>query len=247
MNFISRSLRILFSVYAGTYFILSFLIVIPCYFIVFNFWSKEKAPHVAHKVSRNWAFITFAFFFIRTKIKNKELIDKNQTYVFIANHRSMLDIPVYAMACSNTIRFLAKAELAKIPLLGYVIKNLYLTVARSDKSDRSKSLEAMKRALDENVSVFLCPEGTRNRTHKLLLDFHDGAFRVAIKTQKPLAVLTVVNADKLLSPYRQFELSPGTIYATWSKPISTLGMTEDDVPKLKEAARQLMIEILSKN
>jgi 1-acyl-sn-glycerol-3-phosphate acyltransferase len=70
----------------------------------------------------------------------------------------MLDIPAYAAACSNSFRFLSKAELAKIPLLGYVIKNLYITVNRTDRSDRSKSIERMKETIDEGLSVFLAPE-----------------------------------------------------------------------------------------
>jgi 1-acyl-sn-glycerol-3-phosphate acyltransferase len=180
----------------------------------------------------------------RIKIKNRNYIDPKQTYVFIANHRSFLDIPAYAVSCKNSIRFLAKIELTKIPLLGYVIKKLYISVDRKDKEARKQSLENMMNSLKEGISVFICPEGTRNRTEKPLLDFRDGAFRLAIESQLPLAVLTVKGADKLLSPKRPLELSPGTIECIWSKPIVTTGMTMDDMEKLKETARQLMLASL---
>lgn len=247
MNPVLSVLRVLFTVYAVTVFVLSFFIFTPFYFIIFNFWNKRKAPHVAHKVSRIWGQFLLIFYLIRVKITYPEFIDPDETYVFIANHRSMLDIPMYAKSCKNTFRFLAKFELTKIPFFGYMVKNLYITVKRGDKSDRIKSMDAMKTSIEENISVFLCPEGTRNKTQKPLLDFHDGAFRLAIKTQKPVAVLTIINSDKVLSPIGFPKLSPGVIHAEWNKPIVTTGMTDDDVPALKEKCRQLMVEVLKKN
>lgn len=167
--------------------------------------------------------------------------------MFVANHVSFLDIPLYARSCKNTFRFLSKAELAKIPLMGYVIKNLYITVDRSDKKDRSKSLDKMKESLDEGISVFLAPEGTRNKTDQPLLDFREGAFRLAIKAQVPLAILTIKNSQKLLSPLRPLEMRPGIIYAEWSEPIDISNLGEEDVTTLKEKARDAMLAVLTES
>ena len=244
MNFIIRMLRFLFTLVISIFFTITFFITIPCYFIIFSFYKGKKAAVVAHRLTRYWGKSLFILFMVRLKIKNKHFIDPKQTYVFVANHQSFLDIPAYTIACNNTLRFLAKVELTKAPLLGYVIKNLYISVDRKDKLARIKSMENMMNSLKEGVSVFICPEGTRNRTDKPLLDFHDGAFRLAIESQLPLAVLTLVDSKRLLSPSRPFELSPGTIHCTWSKPIDTKGMTMDDLSRLKEQARRLMMESL---
>lgn len=240
-----RLLRLIFSLYALCFFVLSFFIVMPCYFFIFNVFNEKLAPHVAHRVSRFWARLLFAGFFIKPKINNTHFVDASKTYVFVGNHRSFLDIPLFAISCKNTFRFLAKAELTRIPLMGYVIKKLYISVWRGDKKDRSKSMEAMKNSLYENVSVFLCPEGTRNKTDKPLLDFKDGAFRLALKAQTPVAVLTIVNSDKLLSPLRPAEMRPGIIHASWSEPIETKGMTEDDLDFLREKVKKQMLEHLA--
>jgi 1-acyl-sn-glycerol-3-phosphate acyltransferase len=242
--FFIRALRFLYGILAAVLFAISLLIVVPIYFIIFSVFSAKKAPHVAHKVSRLWAGTFYVLFFIRVKIKNAELIDKNKTYVFISNHLSQLDIPAYAIACKNTIRFLAKIELTKIPLMGYVIHKLYLSVDRSSSEARKQSMLNMRKSIAEGVSVFICPEGTRNRTNQPLLDFKDGAFRLAIETQVPLAIMTVLDSQKLLSPLRPVELAPGTIHAIWDKPIETKGMTEADVPALKEKARAMMLKHL---
>jgi len=230
---ITRFFRFLFTIVTGLLFVVSFLIAIPCYFVVFSLASAKNAPRIAHRITRAWARVLFTIFLVRVKVKHRELVDENTTYVFIANHRSQLDIPSYLLACNNTYRFLAKAELTKAPLLGYVIKRLYISVDRKNKEARAKSMENMMDSLRENISVFICPEGTRNKTDQPLIDFRDGAFRLAIAAQVPLAVLTLSNADKLLSPFRPFELSPGTITCTWSKPIPTTGMTPDDIESLK--------------
>src|SRR5438309_10620646 len=126
MKFSLRFLKNLFGIYALIIFCLSLIVTGICYFLVFTFASKEKAPHIAHqKISRNWAGFLFPVFGLRVKIKNKELLDPKQTYIFVANHRSQLDIPAYALACEHTIRFLAKEELTKLPLMGYIIRRLY--------------------------------------------------------------------------------------------------------------------------
>ena len=241
-----RALRFIYGIIAATLFAVSLLMVVPFYFIIFSVVPEKKAPHVAHKISRGWAKIFYIIFLIRVKTKGQELIDKNKTYVFVGNHLSQLDIPAYALACKNTIRFLAKIELTKIPLMGYVIHKLYLSVDRSSKEARSQSMLNMRKSIEEGISVFICPEGTRNRTSEPLLDFKDGAFRLAIQAQVPLAVLTILDSQKLLSPLRPVELAPGTIHAIWDKPIDTKGMTEDDVPALKEKARELMLKHLVK-
>jgi 1-acyl-sn-glycerol-3-phosphate acyltransferase len=239
----SRLARLLFGLYCILPFAFSFLVMIPLYFLIFNFGGK-RAPVIAHKLSRVWAAFLLLAFFLKVRIRNKEYIDPKSEYVFIANHLSMLDIPVYAVACKNTFRFLAKAELGKAPLLGYVVRKLYITVNRGDKTDRAKSIEKMKKSLQEGISIFLAPEGTRNKTEEPLLPFRDGAFLLAIASGKPLAVLTILNSHEHLSPAHMLELMPGTIYAVWSKPVPTEGMTEKDIPELKEKVRNMMLAIL---
>ena len=140
-----RPFRLLYGLLAATLFAVSLLIVVPVYFLVFTFFSEKRAPHIAHKyISRSWAKIFYIIFLIRVKVKGRELIDKNKTYVFVANHLSQLDIPAYAIACRNTIRFLAKIELTKIPLMGWVIHKLYLSVDRSNKEARHRSMLNMQ-------------------------------------------------------------------------------------------------------
>jgi 1-acyl-sn-glycerol-3-phosphate acyltransferase len=133
-----------------------------------------------------------------------------------------------------------------VPVFGYVVKRLYITVDRKSRKDSIESVERMKDSLlREKISVVLFPEGTRNRSNEPLLNFKDGAFRLAIETQLPIAVLTILNTREY-SAAGKFELRPGTIHAAWSEPIDTKGMTANDIPMLKEKVREVFLRNLGK-
>ncbi len=241
-----RILKTIWGIYGLIIFVTTLMLVIIAFFIVFTFVPKKQAPFVAHRfISRTWAASLFVLFGIRLKVKNRDFLKKEQTYVFVANHLSQLDIPAYAVAAKHALKFLAKEELTKIPLMGYIIRNLYISVNRKDKFARAKSMENMISAIRDGISVFICPEGTRNKTNQPLLEFRDGAFRLAIQAQVPIATLTLVNSGKLLSPLHPLELSPGTLTCIWSEPISTIGMTEEDIPALKQKVINEMLRNLN--
>ncbi len=240
--------RSLFGLWAALIFSISMILAGVFYFVIFSTCSSGKAPHIAHgKVSRIWAGFLLFCYGIRLHIKNENVLERNTTYVFVANHRSMLDIPAYALACHHTFRFLAKAELMKIPVLGYIIRKLYISVDRKNKEARVKSMENMNRSIRDGISVFICPEGTRNKTNDPLLSFHDGAFRLAISAQVPLAVLTILHSGKLLSPNQPLEMRPGTIDCVWAPVIETKGLTEKDIPMLKQQVIDIMEKELLKS
>lgn len=247
-NIFVQFLMTLFGLYAIFIMILSFFIVIPCYFVIFTFASKDKAPFKAHKISRFWANLLFNCFFIKVDIRGMELINPDKAYVFICNHRSQLDIPLFARACVNTFRFLSKVEVTKIPLIGYVVKRLYITVDRKSKEDRAKSLLRMSDSLlKEKISMVIFPEGTRNRTTQPLIDLKDGAFRLAIDTQLPIAVLTILNSGEFSPANKLMQLKPGTLKAIWTEPIPTINMKTEDTPRLKDQVRQRILEVLKAN
>jgi len=235
----------LFGFYALLVMIVSLFIVIPPYFFIFTFMPKSKAPFRAHKVSRFWAKLLFTCFFIKVEVKGKERIKPKEHYVFVCNHRSQLDIPLFAMACVNPFRFLAKVEVTRIPLVGYVVKKLYITVDRKNMKNRVQSFVKMQNSLvRENISMVIFPEGTRNRTEKPLIDFKDGAFRLAIETKSPIAALAIFHSGELSPADRFMQLKPGTLKAIWTEPIPTHNMSWEDAPLLKEQVRKRLLEAL---
>ena len=133
-----------------------------------------------------------------------------------------------------------------MPVIGYVIKKLYIPVKRKSKEDRAKSMDKMVRSLRDGISVYIYPEGTRNKSKQALADFYDGAFRLAIEAQVPLAVCTLIGSDKLLSPLGNMNLMPGTIHAYWHQPIVTKGLSSADVENLKQQTKDIMLQNISR-
>lgn len=178
---------------------------------------------------------------IRLKVEGREKLDPKQSYVIVGNHRSALDFIVHAHAFPGVFRFLAKQELQKIPVFGWVVKKMCLTVDRSSAMSRARSVVALKENLANGWSIFIYPEGSRNKSDDLLGPFYDGAFRIAIQTKAPLAVETIVNMSKIASGYG---LRPGTVRIVWDEPIPTDGMTTADIPALKERVEKMMLRRL---
>ena len=174
---------------------------------------------------------------IRLKVEGRGRLDRKQSYVIVGNHSSSLDFIVHAHAFPGVFRFLAKQELQKIPVFGWVVKKMCLIVDRSSAMSRARSVVALKQHLAEGWSIFIYPEGSRNKSDDLLGPFYDGAFRIAIQTKAPLAVETILNMSKIASGYG---LRPGTVRIVWDEPIPTVGMTANDIPALKERVEQMM-------
>lgn len=216
------------------------IISIPFYFVVFSFKiGGNKMALYGHSITRMASHILYFFLGIRVVVKGKELIDKNQVYVFVANHNALVDVPAMVMAVPITFKYLAKYELTKIPLFGYIINNLYFSVKREDKGDRAKSMDAMKKCLDSGISLFIYPEGTRNKTNETLAPFYDGAFRLSLASGKPIGICSIRNAKKILN---KNEMQPGTLECIFSKPI--FPASNDDIESLKEKVRVALLRNL---
>lgn len=136
--------------------------------------------------------------------------------MFISNHTSLLDVPACALVTPGTFRYLAKEELTKVPLFGYIIRKLYLSVNRKDEESRARSMNNMLASLKDGISIFIFPEGTRNKTDQPLAKFYDGAFRLSLETNTPLVPMTILNSKKLLW---KFQLRPGYLDCYWGEPI----------------------------
>jgi 1-acyl-sn-glycerol-3-phosphate acyltransferase len=127
----------------------------------------------------------------------------------------MLDIPICAISTRHFFKFLAKAELVKIPLLGFIIRKLYITVNRNSLRGRVKSYQVMRDEISAGISVWIYPEGTRARTLLPLNSFQEGAFRLANETNTAIAIAAINDSGKHLPSGAIFPFRPGKIDIYW--------------------------------
>lgn len=248
-----KLLKSIFQFLWSIYFIFGFMLMMMIALIVF------KIQHFLFKDKYETQFKDFLFrgigklmqfvFFIKTENNYHYEYDKTKSYIIVGNHNAAVDIPLNTSTCPKNInlKFLSKAEAAKIPMVGPLIKALSVLVERKNSTSRKRTFELMAKELTKGYSIFLYVEGTRNRTKEPLKKFYDGAFRLAIEHQLPIVVCTLVGTKKINSPHKLLSFLPGKIVSHWEIPIETKGMKKEDIPALKGKIKKIMIERLGFN
>ena len=177
----------------------------------------------------------------------EEQNDKDLEYIFVSNHISYLDIPMMMKVIrGQNIRILGKAEMNKIPLFGSIYKRGTVSVNRENAEARSKSVHQLISFIHKRISVFICPEGTFNKTNEPLKFFYNGAFKIAIETQKPIRPILFLDTYDRLNYESIFSLNPGKCRSVYLSQTITEGLTLKDVPALKEKIFNQMEEALIK-
>ena len=135
--------------------------------------------------------------FWKVVVDGREKIDKNQAYVIIPNHQSMLDIVFFNML-RHRLRWVSKIEIFKVPLVGVEMRMVkYIEVVRGSKSSVIRMMEKCMESLREGISVVIFPEGTRSLTGAIG-KFKSGAFQLAVKTDKPLLPVLIDGTGDIL-------------------------------------------------
>jgi len=212
--------------------------------IVLPFVFGERFGAVGYFFLRLWSWVFSLLTFIRYRFYGRENIRKGQAYIFVSNHTSFLDLPGLTMLIPGQYRPLAKKELLKIPVFGWITKSAAVVVDRSSPESRKRSMDKLKNLLMRGISILIFPEGTQNRTSKILQPFRDGAFRIAIDTQEPVLPLVIVGAGPLMPP-GTINLRPGLIRIYCGEEISTAGMTTQETQDLKDRTFAVMADMIT--
>ncbi|HUO46611.1 MAG TPA: lysophospholipid acyltransferase family protein [Acidimicrobiia bacterium] len=178
------------------------------------------------------------------EIRGQENVDLGQTYVVVANHLSILDIMASFLAVPLPIRFLAKKELFKVPILAPAMRSIGIVeVDRQARSAIHERVNQQARSLVENGrSLIIYPEGTRARDGKLR-PFKKGAFTMAVAGQIPILPVTIHGTYEAWPPGRRL-VRGGKITVVVDPPIPTLGRGKEDVTKLTDEARAVVAKRL---
>ncbi|RYG50855.1 MAG: 1-acyl-sn-glycerol-3-phosphate acyltransferase [Chitinophagaceae bacterium] len=171
------------------------------------------------------------------KITGRNNFEKGKTYVVVFNHNAFLDVPLSAPFIPGPNKTIAKATFAKIPLFGWYYKKGSVLVNRNDDRSRQKSFEEMKKVLLTGMHMCIYPEGTRNRTDQPLKSFYDGAFKLAISTQKEIIPCIIKGTKRAMPIHKSFYLLPTKLSMHFLPP-ETPG---NDVKELKERVYKRML------
>jgi 1-acyl-sn-glycerol-3-phosphate acyltransferase len=214
--------------------------------IILPFFFGQRFGWIGYKFLALWSWIFSVLNFIHYRYKGKENIEKGKSYIYVSNHTSFLDIPGITMAIPGGFRPLAKKELLKIPIFGWIAKSAGVIVDRSSPQSRKASMDHLKDLIKMGLSILIFVEGTQNRSKEILQPFKDGAFRMAIDTQQPIMPMVVIGAGPLMPP-GTIEMKPGKIKVVIGKEIPTIGLLVNDIAALKEKTFNVMKEMIIEN
>lgn len=239
-----RILRIIYSLYAMMVFLALMFLLFPLA-VLGALFGPRMSGRVIYSVVTFWADAAmFLWGMWHTNIY-EEPHDPSHPVIFVFNHVSYMDIPVLLKAFrKQPIRVLGKAEMASVPVFGFMYRQAVILVKRDSPVNRAKSIEQLKEAIARNISVVIAPEGTFNMGSTPLKEFYDGAFRIAIETQTPIRPVIFLDTYDRMHHRSIFSMTPGKSRAVFLPLVKVDGMTTEQVPKVKNQVYQSMEEAL---
>jgi 1-acyl-sn-glycerol-3-phosphate acyltransferase len=240
---VRKILQPFYTAYAVTIFVIGLLINFP-FFLLISIGNNIAARRALYTITRFWATSWLWLTGMPLKIIGNPPTEGR--YVIVANHISYLDPVVLFSGLPGYFRALGKIEFSKVPLFGFLYRQLVIMIDRSSKKSRARSMRIMWRVLRHESSILIFPEGTFNETGQQLKEFYDGAFRLAINTQT--SIFPVIFPDTVYRWHYSawWKLWPGQNRAVYLNPVEVQGLSLDDLPMLRQNVYDLMEAALIK-
>jgi 1-acyl-sn-glycerol-3-phosphate acyltransferase len=224
--------------------LLTIIVAMPVLLVVI---SRESWYGSFYKIARLWGKTILTGMGFWSIVKKQQEILPKKSYMFIANHTSMIDIMLMLSVIESPMVFVGKIELTKIPLFGYFFKRTSITVDRSNINSRKQVYNAAQERLNRGLSICIFPEGLVPDDERVILsEFKNGAFRLAIDHQIPIVPLTFYDCKKRFS-YTFFSGGPGSLRVKIHEFIETKGLTLANLESLKKKAFDIIYAELLKN
>lgn len=182
---------------------------------------------------------------ITVKVSGRENLEKDKSYIFIANHRSYIDTTALFAYAGKKIGLIAKKEILKVPVLGRGISFInFVTVDRSNPQKARQTMARVGEIVDGGYSFGVFAEGTRAMPGDLL-PFKKGAFHLAMQTGAAIIPVAIKNTDYLMGK-KTGVVNPGTMEIVLLPAIETKNAEAKDLLKLLIKTRAAIAEELGK-
>ena len=188
---------------------------------------------------RWWSRATCWLALCRVKSRGHENLDPKQSYIFVANHQGAFDIFLTYGFLNQNIKWVQKASLRKIPLVGYASEMAgHVFVDNSSPTARANTIKEAKAKIVDGVSITLFPEGARSRTGKLGR-FKRGAYQIAYDLKLSIVPLTLNGPFDVLKRGTLL-LNPSKLELIIHRPIPTENLNETDIPALIVKSKEII-------
>lgn len=207
------------------------------YFILGGLGLKKLQYKHMTSVTRGWAkFMIFATG-NKINVENIDLVPEGPV-LFVANHQSYYDIPVFMAEVPYPAPFIAKVELEKIPMLSFWMKKMGCLFM--DRSNMRQSLKIILEGIEklkDGTSMVIFPEGTRSKGGEIG-DFKPGSLKLAVKAGVPIVPVTLVNTYKVYE--EENRIKTANVSMIYHEPIDTASLTREEINNLHKTVREII-------
>src|SRR5688572_26977461 len=194
------------------------------------------------RIPRLWSRLALFLAGVRLELHGDEVLREIKPRVFVSNHVSWYDI-FTLLAILPRYRFVAKAELFRIPLFGTAARRAgTIPIQRENRKAAFQAYEEAAREIHGGASVVVCPEGTRGDSYALR-PFKKGPFVLAIAAEAPVVPL-VVYGTREIQRKGSFVIRSGTVHVHFLEEIPTAGLHYEDRDRLADECWRRMAKAL---
>lgn len=174
--------------------------------------------YFGYYVPKWWARLFCWLLFVKVEVRGRDKIDRNTSYIFVANHQGAYDIfSIYGFLGHN-FRWMMRKGLTNIPLVGWACEAAgHIMVDHHNNTALKKTMADAEKRLRDGFSLVVFPEGRRTDTGKMGT-FKSGAFKLATEFNLPVVPITIDGSYRVM-PRNTFNVTPGTITLTMHAPI----------------------------
>ncbi|MGN0480663.1 MAG: lysophospholipid acyltransferase family protein [Lachnospiraceae bacterium] len=233
----------------GIFLLIFSIFSIPLFFIE---WIVGKISMPAKRKSSlrivQWAFRVIIFLSgTKTTIIGMENVPEDEPVLFIGNHRSYFDVVISYPLMKRNTGYIAKKEMLKIPVIRTWMKHLYCLFL--DRDNIKEGLKTILQAIDyvknEQVSIVIFPEGTRNKGEGLL-DFKEGSFKIAEKTGCKIVPMVCCNNEEIFENHFPWIKKTKTIIE-FGEPIDLAQLSKEDRKAIGNYTRNIIQDMYENN
>lgn len=203
-------------------------------------WSRPITLYIDSQI---WSSVINWVCGVGLKVEGRSNVEKDKTYIFVSNHESLFDIPAVFLASPVALFFLAKKELAKIPVMGWFMHLIgMIFIDRGNSEKAKKSMRKAGELIKNGRNVITFPEGTRSKDGKIRT-FKRGSFILARETGIEILPVGIEGAREVLAS-GETSIRPGKISVNIGEAISPEDHRDKSIEEFAEFTRQEVIKLV---
>ncbi len=218
--------------------------------IIWNLESKKgkisdlEYQRKAYEIAKSWAIPHLYIAGISKKKGSYEVIGRehiiyDRPALYVSNHQGNFDTALLMVDLDVPKGFVAKVELAKIPVLSRMMRHMgCIFMDRDDPKAQVQSILTGIDHLKNGLSICIYPEGTRGKD-TTLNEFKAGSFKLATKTNVPIVPITINGTYNLLEKNKIW-LKKTKIQVVFHELIETANLSKEEKSSLNIRVKDII-------